>query len=51
MLNKHYLKGLQNLKPLEVFDYFDGPRFYSCISKSGQLYLVFWVDETEKSSS
>ncbi len=52
MLNEHYLKDtLQNLKPLEVFDYFDGPRFYSCISKSGQLYLVFWVDETEKSSS
>jgi hypothetical protein len=50
MLNKHYLKDtLQNLKPLEVFDYFDGPR--SCISKSGQLYLVFWVDETENSSS
>ncbi len=52
MLNEHYLKNtLQNLKPLEVFDYFDGPRFYSCISKSGQLYLVFWVDETETTSS
>jgi hypothetical protein len=52
MLNEHYLKDtLKNLKPLEVFDYFDGPRFYSCISKSGQLYLVFWVDETENASS
>jgi hypothetical protein len=52
MLNEHYLTDtFQNLKPLEIFDYFDGPRFYSCISKSGQLYLVFWVDETEKSES
>jgi len=52
MINEYYLKEtIQNLKPLEVFDYFDGPRFYSCVSKSGQLYLVFWVDETEKSSS
>ena len=41
----------QPLKLLEVFDYFDGPRFYSCVSKSGQLYLAFWVDEIENASS
>lgn len=52
MLNEHYLtETFKNLRPLEIFDYFDGPRFYSCVSKSGQLYLVFWVDETENASS
>ncbi|CAK1770637.1 DUF6575 domain-containing protein [Vibrio crassostreae] len=38
---------LSKLKPFEIFDYFDGPRFYSCKSPTNQLYLVFWVDETD----
>ncbi|MGR5282042.1 DUF6575 domain-containing protein [Photobacterium damselae] len=37
----------KNLKPFEIFDYFDGPRFYSCKSPTNQLYLIYWVDENE----
>jgi hypothetical protein len=42
---------IRDLTPVEVFDYYDGPRFYSCKDKAGQLYLVYWVDETELGSS
>jgi hypothetical protein len=42
---------IRDLAPVEVFDYYDGPRFYSCRDKAGQLYLVYWVDETELGSS
>ena len=36
---------IKKLKPWEVFDFFEGPRFYSCKNKTGQIYLVHWVDE------
>lgn len=36
---------IQNLKPWEVFDFFEGPRFYSCKNQTGQIYLVHWIDE------
>jgi hypothetical protein len=39
------------LAPVEVFDYYDGPRFYSCRDVAGQLYLVYWVDESEQHGS
>jgi hypothetical protein len=39
------------LVPVEVFDYYDGPRFYSCRDVAGQLYLVYWVDESEQHGS
>jgi hypothetical protein len=42
---------IKNLAPVEVFDYYDGPRFYSCRDTAGQLYLVYWVDESERGSS
>ncbi|MDO6496841.1 DUF6575 domain-containing protein [Photobacterium sanguinicancri] len=43
-----YLKDeIKNLKPWEIFEFYDGPRFYSCKSQLGQIYLVYWVDETE----
>lgn len=42
---------IKSLAPVEVFDYYDGPRFYSCRDKAGQLYLVYWVDESETGSS
>ncbi|KDE39782.1 Phage protein [Nitrincola lacisaponensis] len=35
---------VKNLKPWEIFDFFEGPRFYSCKNKTGQIYLVHWVD-------
>lgn len=44
-------KLIRDLTPVEVFDYYDCPRFYSCRDKAGQLYLVYWVDETELGSS
>ncbi|WP_306553759.1 DUF6575 domain-containing protein [Acidovorax sp.] len=42
---------IRDLTPVEVLDYYDGPRFYSCRDKAGQLYLVYWVDETKENSS
>lgn len=42
---------VRDLAPVEVFDYYDGPRFYSCRDKAGQLYLAYWVDESEQGSS
>lgn len=47
MLQHNYInEEIKNLTPWEVFDFFDGPRFYSCKSKSGQIYVVYWVDES-----
>ncbi|MEZ9563468.1 DUF6575 domain-containing protein, partial [Vibrio splendidus] len=37
----------KKLKPFEVFDYFDGPRLYSCKSPTNQIYLISWVDEND----
>jgi hypothetical protein len=37
----------KELTILEVFDYFDGPKFYSCKDLVGQLYLAYWIDQTE----
>jgi len=42
---------VSRLTPVEVFDYYDGPRFYSCRDVAGQLYLVYWVDESEQQGS
>jgi hypothetical protein len=42
---------IRGLAPVEVFDYYDGPRFYSCRDVVGQLYLVYWVDESEAGTS
>ena len=41
----------RGLTPVEVFDYDDGPRFYSCRDVVGQLYLVFWADQSEAGTS
>lgn len=42
---------IRGLTPVEVFDYYDGPRFYSCRDVVGQLYLVYWVDELGTNTS
>lgn len=42
---------IRGLVPVEVFDYYDGPRFYSCRDVVDQLYLVYWVDESETGTS
>jgi hypothetical protein len=38
------------LVPFEIFDYYDGPRFYSCKDRVGQLFLVYWIDEVANES-
>lgn len=49
--NNYYLHALiKDLTPLEVFDYYDGPRFYSCRDKLGQLFIVYWIGESEHES-
>jgi len=42
---ERFAASLARLSPLEVFDFYDGPRFYSVKDAVGQLYLVYWVDE------
>lgn len=50
MLQNNYLNiEIQNLKPWEIFDFFEGPGFYSCKNQTGQIYLVHWVDEIKDS--
>ncbi|MFZ7311777.1 DUF6575 domain-containing protein [Comamonas jiangduensis] len=40
------LKSIINdLEPIEVFDYYDGPKFYSCRDKAGQIFIVYWIEE------
>lgn len=52
MSQADYIVRLVNdLKPLEIFDYYDGPKFYSCQDKAGQLYLVYWIDEVNDLNS
>jgi len=35
---------VSKLVPFEIFDYYDGPRFYSCKDRVGQLFVVYWID-------
>ncbi|QIL70963.1 hypothetical protein G7048_11690 [Diaphorobacter sp. HDW4B] len=42
---------IRGLAPQEVFDYYDGPKFYSCRDIVGQLYLVYWIEETDEGTS
>jgi hypothetical protein len=41
-------KEISALQPWEIFEFCDGPRFYSCKSKTGQIYIVYWLDETDE---
>lgn len=43
--------GLADLPPVEVFDYYDGPRFFSVRDAVQQIFLVYWIDETEEGPS
>lgn len=44
-------RSFQDLTPFEVFDFYDGPRFFSVKDSVGQIFLVYWIDETELGSS
>ncbi|MEE2033630.1 DUF6575 domain-containing protein [Rhodococcus chondri] len=39
---------LGELRLLETFAYYDGPRLFSCASNLGQNYLAIWVEEEEE---
>ena len=42
---QHNLENLiKELEPWEVLDYYDGPKFYSCKDRVGQIFLVYWID-------
>lgn len=47
----HLAALLPGLTPVEVFDFYDGPRFYSCRDVVGQLYVVYWIDEGDDKTS
>lgn len=34
-----------------IYDYFDGPKLFSVITKRGEILLVYWTDESENSYS
>lgn len=38
--------SLGDLRIIQVYDYYDGPRLFSCTNVAGTLYLVLWHDET-----
>ncbi|MFJ7523636.1 DUF6575 domain-containing protein [Streptomyces griseus] len=42
---------LGELKMLETFIDYDGPRLFSCVSLTDQLYLALWVEEGEEGDS
>ncbi len=42
---------ISELTPVEVFDFYDGPTFYSCQDKTGQLFIVYWADEELETKS
>lgn len=45
MANSFLIKSkLGKLQVIEVFEYYDGPVFFSCESLSSQKYLALWVD-------
>lgn len=38
---------IPDLTPVEVFVNYDGPKFYSCHDRAGQLYLAYWIDSKQ----
>lgn len=52
MSRSEYIREIiKDLKPVEVFDFYDEPTFYSCQDKTGQLYIVYWADQEQESKS
>ena len=41
---------LSDLSELEVLDYVDGPKIYSSVSQTGQVYFCFWIGTDESES-
>jgi hypothetical protein len=39
---------LGNLRQLEVYVYYDGPKLFTCQSGVGQVYLSVWLDDGEE---
>lgn len=38
------------LRVLEVLDYVDGPRIYSSVNQTGQIFFSMWIGETDRDS-
>jgi hypothetical protein len=38
---------LGQLEIIEVYDFYDQPALFSCKNKSGQIFIVVWVDSSE----
>ncbi|MBI4797867.1 MAG: hypothetical protein HY794_03830 [Desulfarculus sp.] len=45
-INLPYIPNLGNIVILEVYDYYDAPRLFSCYSKTGQIFIALWIDST-----
>lgn len=40
------IADLGPMVPLEVYLYCDGPKLFSCVTETGQIYLGLWVNKT-----
>lgn len=41
--------SLGSLTLIETYEFYDGPRFFSCQSATGQKYLATWIEEMDTS--
>ncbi|WP_135554571.1 DUF6575 domain-containing protein [Paenibacillus cymbidii] len=44
-------KPLGELTIVDVFEYIDGPKIFSCINENGQLYVTNWIDTNSESDT
>lgn len=44
MTISYEIRQLGVLDVIEVYDYYDGPRFFSVRDKTGSIYVVYWCD-------
>lgn len=40
---------LGKLEIIEVYDFYDKPALFSCKNRSGQIFIVLWIDSSEES--
>lgn len=48
----NFNKVIESLEPLSIFDYYDGPMFYSCRSPlTNSIFVILWVSFEEEPAS
>jgi hypothetical protein len=47
-VEKENVPGLGELRVIDTYVYYDGPRLFAAESDGGQLFIVVWIDETEE---